>query len=141
MKDQAAHITQRVGEIEHLTDDQRNTVNLKLNNSLEWFGKVQADKESKQPFQDPAYGIDGVEAHLSLLKSETQAIFLTPPPKKEEPKPEEKPAEAKEGEKKEEAQPGAENGPQPEAGPEVPPEMGKEDVEMKNEEPAQPKEN
>lgn len=49
------------------------------------MGKVKADKESKQLYQDPAYGVDGVIAHLNLLKSETEAIFSAPPPKKEEP--------------------------------------------------------
>lgn len=69
------------------------------------MGKVKADKEGKQLFQDPAYGTEGVIAHLNLLKSETEAIFNAPPPKKEEPaanqpmseeapkKEEEKPAE------------------------------------------------
>ena len=47
------------------------------------MGKVRADQESKQPHQDPAYGVEGVIAHLSLLKSETEAIFNAPPPKKE----------------------------------------------------------
>lgn len=50
MNDQAAHITQKVGEIEHLTEEQKNTVNTKLNASIEWMGKVRQDKESKQPF-------------------------------------------------------------------------------------------
>ena len=49
------------------------------------MGKVQADKAAKQPHEEPAYGIEGVIAHLNLLKSETEAIFKAPPPKKEEP--------------------------------------------------------
>lgn len=48
--------------------------------------KVAADKTAKQPHEEPAYGIEGVIAHQSLLKSETEAIFNAPPPKKEEPK-------------------------------------------------------
>jgi hypothetical protein len=47
--------------------------------------KVAADKAAKQPHEEPAYGIEGVIAHQSLLKSETEAIFNAPPPKKEEP--------------------------------------------------------
>ena len=50
------------------------------------MGKVKTDKESKQLYQDPAFGIDGVVAHLNSLKNETEAIFNAPPPKKEEPK-------------------------------------------------------
>ena len=49
------------------------------------MAKVQADKTAKQPHEEPAYGIDGIVAHLNLLKSETDAIFNAPPPKKEEP--------------------------------------------------------
>ena len=102
--DLAEHITKRTGEIEHLTEDQKATLNLKLQNSIDFMGKVRSDKESKQLFQDPAYGIDGVVAHLKLLRSETEAIFSAPPPKKEEPKPEEKSAEGKtEGDQKAEA--------------------------------------
>lgn len=62
--------------------------------------KVQADKAAKQPYEEPAYGIDGVIAHLNLLKSETEAIFKAPPPKKEEPPKNEPMSEdKKEGEK------------------------------------------
>lgn len=91
------------------------------------MGKVKADLDNKQPFQEPDFGIDGVVAHLNQLKNETEAIFNAPPPKKEEPKPEEKPAEAKaEGE-----QPAPENGADKPA--EGNAEAGKEDAEMKNE--------
>lgn len=83
-----------------MTDEQKTTVNLKLTNAMDFFGKVKTDKESKQLFQDPAFGIEGITAHLNLLKSETEAIFNAPPPKKEEPKPEEPKADDKE--KKEE---------------------------------------
>ena len=64
--------------------------------------KVQADKAAKQPYEEPAYGIDGVIAHLNLLKSETEAIFKAPPPKKEKqepPKNEPMSEDKKEGEK------------------------------------------
>lgn len=87
------------------------------------MGKVKTDKETKQPFQEPDFGIAGVEAHLKMLKNETEAIFNAPPPKpkKEEPKPEEKPADKPEGEAP------AENGDKP---PETAPDA---DVEMKPE--------
>lgn len=89
------------------------------------MGKVKADKESKQLFQEPDFGISGVEAHLNQLKYETEAILNAPPPKKEEPKAEEKPAESKpEGEVP------AENGDKQPAGDSEPP---KDDVDMKNE--------
>ena len=87
------------------------------------MGKVKADKDGKQPHQDPDFGIDGVEAHLKLLKAETDAIFNAPPPKKEEPKKEEKSADKKmetDGEKKDEAKPEeapAENGEKKEEAP------------------------
>lgn len=101
---QSAHINKRLGEIEHLTDDDKTTVNLKLTNSIDFFGKVRADKEGKQLYQEPAFGIDGIVAHLNLLSAETEAIFNKPPPKKEEPKPEAKPEDkpAEEGAKPEE---------------------------------------
>ena len=54
------------------------------------MGKVKADKDGKQPHQDPDFGIDGVEAHLKLLKAETDTIFNAPPPTKEETKKDEK---------------------------------------------------
>ena len=82
---QKDHIEKRTGEIEHLTDEQKTSISLKVQNANEFMGKVQADKAAKQPFEEPAYGIEGVIAHLSLLKSETEAIFNAPPPKKEEP--------------------------------------------------------
>lgn len=113
-----------------MTEDQKNTVNLKLQNSIDFMGKVRADKESKQLFQEPAYGIDGVVAHLKLLKSETEAIFNAPPPKKEEPKPEGKSAEGKkEGDGQ--ADPPKDGEQKPAADGEG--EGIKEDVEMKNE--------
>lgn len=128
----AEHITKRTGEIEHLTEEQKNTVNMKLQNSIEFMGKVKADKESKQLFQEPAYGIDGVVAHLKLLKAETEAIFNAPPPKKEEPKPESKSAEGKkEGDA---AEPAPANAAAEDAQkPDGEAEGIKEDVEMKNE--------
>lgn len=115
-----------MGEIEHLTEESKTTVNLKLTNAIDFFGKVKADREAKQLYQEPAFGIEGIESHLKLLFAETEAIFHKPPPKKEEPKPEEKPAEekpAEEGAKAEEkpAEEGAKTEEKPDA------EMQKED--------------
>lgn len=134
---QAEYIQKRAGEIEHLTEEQRNNVNTKLQNSIDFMGKVKADKESKQLHQEPAFGIDGVVAHLNQLKVETEAIFATPPPKKEEPKKEEKSADKKqEGDKPSDEPPKneqpMENG-EPKAEEQPQPEAPKEDVEMKPE--------
>lgn len=74
-----------MGEIEHLTDEQKTTIGLKVQNATEFMDKVQADKGAKQPHEEPAYGVEGVIAHINMLKAETEAIFNAPPPKKEEP--------------------------------------------------------
>ena len=97
-----------------------------MKTAVEWCAKVKADKEAKQLYQDPAYGIEGITSQLSLLKAETEAIFNTPPPKKEEPKPE---AEAKPEDKKEE--PKAEDKPAEEEAPKA--EERQPDAEMKKE--------
>jgi len=44
---QAEYINKKVAEIEHLTDEQKTTVNLKLQSAQEFAGKVKADKEAK----------------------------------------------------------------------------------------------
>lgn len=36
-----------MGEIEHLTDEQKTTIGLKVQNATEFFDKVQADKAAK----------------------------------------------------------------------------------------------
>jgi len=66
---------------------------------------VKADQNGKQPYDDPAYNLDGIILTLETLKKETEAIFNRPPPKKEEPPKEEAPkdAEMKEGEEKADA--------------------------------------
>lgn len=85
--------------------------------------KVAADKAAKQPHEEPAYGVEGVIAHQNLLKSETEAIFNAPPPKKEEPPKNEPMSEEgkKEGDNAEAEPPKAE------------PEAQKEDADMNKE--------
>lgn len=47
--------------------------------------KVKADIAAKKTWEDPAYTIEQVQSYISLMVSETEAIFNAPPPKKEEP--------------------------------------------------------
>merc|ERR1712146_484563 len=104
---QEQHITNRMVEVTHLTDENKAKIHEKVTASQEFFAKVKADKESKQLYQDPAFGIDGIGAHLKSLNAETEAIFNIPPPKpKEEPKKD----ESKSPEKKEEGEAPKEEG-------------------------------
>lgn len=81
----------------------------KIEAANDFFGKVRADREKKQLFENPDFNLDQIIGTISLLKSETEAIFAqVKPPKAEAPKKDEK----MEGEDK------------------------KEDAEMKSEEPA-----
>ena len=47
---------------------------------------VKADRDSKELHQDPKFNLNKIISDLSLLKSETDAIFALPPPKEEKPK-------------------------------------------------------
>ena len=74
----------------YLTDDQKNLIEAKQEVANKMLADVKADRDSKQPHQDPAFNLDTIISNLKLLKSETDAIFNLPPPK---PKEEEKPKE------------------------------------------------
>ena len=77
---------------------------MKMNEAQAFFDKVQADRAAKQLHQDPAYTLDQINSTLSLLKSETDAIFagVKAPVVVEPPKEEAKDAEMKNEEKKDE---------------------------------------
>ncbi len=100
----------------HLQGEQMETVIKKLEEARKFFEGVKADQAAKKLYENPAYSLNQIIQTLSLLKSETDAIFNAPPPKVEKSDEKMKEDEAKSSEKKEEAAP--------------------EDSEMKNEEPA-----
>jgi len=85
------HIQDRLAspELAHLTEEQRDNVLKKHQACQEYFQKVEADKAAKQLHQDAAYKLNDITAMLSQMKTETNAILSTPPPKPE-PKSEEK---------------------------------------------------
>lgn len=98
----------------HLTEEQKDNVLKKHVAMTEFFTKVREDRTAKADSEDPAFTLADISAKISSFKTETNAIFATPPPKPEEKKEEKKEEDAKmEGaeEKKEESA----------AGPEVPP--------------------
>lgn len=90
-----SRIRNRADTIEHITEDQKSLIQKKIDATNDFFGKVKADRESKQLYENPAFTLDQIISTLSLLKSETDAIFSkVKAPKAEEPKKEEKPEEA-----------------------------------------------
>merc|ERR1719152_1125293 len=72
-------------ELAHLTDEQRDNVLKKHQATNDFFAKVRADRAAKQDSEDPGFKLSDIEAMLSSLKTETNAIFATPPPKPESP--------------------------------------------------------
>lgn len=113
-------------ELAHLTDEQRDNVLKKHQATNDFFGKVRTDRQAKSDCQDPGFKLSDIESMLSSLKTETNAIFATPPPKPESP-PKEKEDAKMEG-------PEAPAEEKDAAGPEAPP--AAEDQEMKAEPPA-----
>lgn len=94
----AKHVIKRTQEIEHLTDEQKETLGKKMSSCNELIEKAKADIAAKKTWEDPAYTLEQVQSYISLLSSETNSIFNAPPPKKEEPpKAEESKAEAEAG--------------------------------------------
>ena len=96
--------------------------------------KVKADIAAKKTWEDPAYTIEQVQSYISLMVSETEAIFNAPPPKKEEPpKAEEQKADGQAPtDDKANEQPAQENGTGDQQ--QAAPEGEKPDVEMTNQE-------
>lgn len=114
----------------HLTDEQRDTVLKKHEACANFFNKVKEDRAAKANHQDPAFKLKDIEAQLKTMQNETNAIFMTKPPKKESPA---KPAE--DAKMADESKENGEAPAQPE-GPEVPPEKNEE---MKPEEASEKK--
>lgn len=79
------NIIKRTQEIEHLTDDQKETLGKKVSACAEVIEKANADIAAKKTWEDPAYTLEQVQSYIQLLISETDSIFNAPPPKKEEP--------------------------------------------------------
>merc|ERR1712070_593960 len=79
-----------MGSIEHLTDNQKEMINKKLEDAIKFMEGVKADREQKKLFEDPAYTCDQIINTMNSLKYDTESIFNLPPPK---PKSPEKPAE------------------------------------------------
>ena len=112
-------------ELTHLTDEQRDTVLKKHEAAQDFFMKVAADRAAKKDFEDPAFKLADLEAQISTLKTETNAIFATPPPKAESP-----PKEKEDAKMNGDAEKEKENA--PDAAP------ANEDAEMKAEGPEEP---
>lgn len=78
----------------HLTDEQRDNVLKKHQATNDFFAKVREDRAAKSDAQDPGFKLTDISAMLNSLKTETNAIFATPPPKPKTP-PKEKEEDAK----------------------------------------------
>jgi len=84
-------INVRLGEIAHLTDDQKKMITDKQVFATEFIEKVKADRAAKQNHEDPSFKLDEIINILEDTKKKTDGIFNLPPPKpKEEKKEEEK---------------------------------------------------
>lgn len=81
-------VKDKLAVIDHLTDEQKETINKKHSSTENMIAAVKADKASKQLHENPAYTLDQIIAAIESCKRETENIFNLPPPKKEEPKPE-----------------------------------------------------
>lgn len=55
-----ANIKQKAAEIEHLTDEQKETLTKKHEATLEFIGKVMEDIKTKQTWETPAYTLEQV---------------------------------------------------------------------------------
>jgi len=86
------YINKNLGEITHLTDEQRKAVIDKTEVVKEFLGKVKAELDTKPQTEDSSFTIPDIENKVQLLKVECKAIFSAPPQKPKEP-------ETKEGEK------------------------------------------
>ena len=98
-------IKDKLGVIDHLTDEQKETINKKHDTTETMIAAVKADKAAKQLHEDPAYTLDQIIAAIETCKRETEAIFNLPPPKPASP--EKKAEEAGSSEKKAETAPEA----------------------------------
>ena len=79
------NVIKRTAEIEHLTDEQKETIGKKVTTCTEVIDKAKADIAAKKTWEDPAYTLEQVQSYIQLCISETDSIFNAPPPKKEEP--------------------------------------------------------
>lgn len=82
-------ISNKLGNTDHLTDEQRKQVTDKSQVQLSYIEKVKAEVAQNQKHIDPSTNLDELERNLNILKAEVWPILNTPPPKKEEPKKEE----------------------------------------------------
>lgn len=92
-------VKSKLVSIEHLTDNQKEMINKKLEDAIKFIDSVKADKAAKQLHEDPAFNCDQIIGTMNSLKYDSENIFNLPPPK---PKSPEKPAE---GDKPAEGQP------------------------------------
>lgn len=82
-------INAKLGEIAHLTDDQRKMITDKQTFAAEFIEKVKADRAAKQLHENPAFKLDEIINILDDTKKQTDGIFNLPPPKPKEEKKEE----------------------------------------------------
>lgn len=88
-----------------MTDDQKKSIAGKQEVVSKMMADVKADRDSKQLYQDPKFNLDKIISDLSLLKSETDAIFNAPPPKPKSPeKAKEEDTKMESSDKKEESE-------------------------------------
>ena len=78
-------VKDKLGVIDHLTDEQKETINKKHTSTENMIAAVKADKASKQLYENPAYTLDQIIAAIESCKRETENIFNLPPPKVEKP--------------------------------------------------------
>ena len=93
-------IKEKLGVIDHLTDEQKETLDKKQTSTNKFIAQVK--KASKKLHKDPAHTLDQIMEAIESLQKESENIFNLPPPKVEEIK-----QEAAITEKQSEGSPGA----------------------------------
>lgn len=89
----AAHCSSQLDAIEHLTDEQRKIVIDKVQLGSDMMAALRKEIDTKPKHEDPTTTLAEVDKKIDILVAETKAIFSTPPPKVEAPKPDETKAE------------------------------------------------
>lgn len=88
---------------EDMSEENRTSIISKTAFSTEVMDKLKAELASKAVHEDFSVSLAEIDSKIGLLKSETDAIFALPPPKKEEPMPEAEEVPAADAEMKEDS--------------------------------------
>jgi hypothetical protein len=73
-------IKDKLDVIEHFTDAQKETLNKKLTDMETLIAGVKADRDSKKPYENPAYKLEQIIESIDSTRRDTETIFNMPAP-------------------------------------------------------------